>query len=272
MMSGMGDAAARWRDQLAQWAIPDEILAGADQSPWTVPTQVFARRADASVRRPIGASYRRASEASGEDGTVLDVGCGAGAASLPLGRPIVAVDTSPEMLAALTERAQGLGLPVRTVLGRWPDVAAQTPAADVVVCHHVAYNAPDLDAFAAALTDHARRRVVLELTPRHPMSPLNPLWTRLYGLARPEHPTADDAVAVLRELGLTPNVETGPRPPRTEYQDLADLVAVTRRRICLPPERDNELRAALLDLGVDPAHPADLGSTPDDLITLWWDV
>ena len=272
MMAGMGDAAARWRDQLAQWAIPDEIMGGADQSPWTMPTQVFARRADASVRRPIGASYRRASEASGEDGTVLDVGCGAGAASLPLGRPIVAVDTSPEMLAALTERAQGLGLPVQTVLGRWPDVAPKTPAADVVVCHHVAYNAPDLDAFAAALTDHARRRVVLELTPRHPMSPLNPLWTRLYGLARPDHPTVDDAIAVLEEIGITPTVETSPRPPRAEYASVDDLVAVTRGRLCLPPARDDELRTALSALGVDPDHPRDLGATPDHLITLWWDV
>jgi SAM-dependent methyltransferase len=272
MMAGMGDAAEYWRDQLAQWAIPADILAGAEESPWTVPTQVFARRADASVRQPVGASYRRASEASGEDGTVLDVGCGAGAASLPLGRPIVAVDTSADMLAALTERALGLGLPVRTVQGRWPDVAPQTPAADVVVCHHVAYNSPDLDAFAAALTDHARRRVVLELTPRHPMSPLNPLWTRLHGLARPEHPTADDAVAVLRELGLDPHVESSPRPPRGGYRSLDDLVAVTRGRLCLPPGRDPELRAALLDLGVDPEHPADLARTPDTVITLWWDV
>jgi SAM-dependent methyltransferase len=272
MMADMGDAAARWRDQLAQWAIPAEILAGADESPWAVPTQVFVRRADASVRRPMGNSYRRASEASGEDGTVLDVGSGAGAASLPLGRPIVAVDTSAELLAALTDRAQGLGLPVQAIQGRWPDVADRTPAADVVVCHHAAYNAPELDVFCAALTDHARRRVVLELTANHPMTPLNPLWTRLYALPRPDRPTADDAVAVLREIGITPTVEVGPHPPRGEYKDLADLVAVTRRRLCLTPDRDDDLRDALLHLGVDPFHPADLAPTPDTLITLWWNT
>jgi SAM-dependent methyltransferase len=263
----MGAAAQRWRDALAEWAIPDEILVAAPRSPWSLPTQVFARRADASVLRPDGASYRRAAEVPG---TVLDVGCGAGAAGLPLGRPIVGVDSSTQMLAAFTERANRLGLEASTVEGRWPDVADRTPPADVVVCHHVVYNAPDLDAFAAALTDHARRRVVLELTPRHPMSALNPLWTRLQGVIRPERPTWEDARDVLTELGLHPTAETSPRQGRTEYAGLDDLVEVTRVRLCLPPERDGELREALLDLGVDPEHPRDL--SVDEVVTLWWDV
>jgi hypothetical protein len=29
---------------------------------------------------------------------------------------------------------------------------------------------------------------------------------------------------------------------------------------------------ALLDLGVDPAHPMDLGSAGRELVTLWWDL
>ena len=81
----MGTAADRWREQLLAWAIPPEILAAVADSPWTVPTDVFARRADTSVAAPEGASYRRAREALGDGGTVLDVGSGAGAASLPLG-------------------------------------------------------------------------------------------------------------------------------------------------------------------------------------------
>ena len=39
--------------------------------------------------------------------------------------------------AAAFERA---GVTHREVLGRWPDVAADVAAADVVVCHHVVYN------------------------------------------------------------------------------------------------------------------------------------
>jgi SAM-dependent methyltransferase len=263
-------AAERWREQLAAWAIPPEILAAVPDSPWTVPTEVFARRADTSVAAPTGASYLRAREALVDGGTVLDVGCGAGAASLPLGAPITGVDVSPDMLAALAARAQRLGLEARTIEGRWPDVADETPAADVVVCHHVAYNVPDLGDFATALTDHARRRVVLELTPYHPMTPLNPLWTALHGIARPTGPTSRDAVDVLREVGIEAELEKGPRPPRDPYPSFADMVAVTRRRLCLLPQRDSDVAAELLRLGVDPERPRDLLPPEDTLVTLWW--
>ena len=33
----MTAAARRWADQLAAWAIPDEILATAPESPWSLP-------------------------------------------------------------------------------------------------------------------------------------------------------------------------------------------------------------------------------------------
>ena len=268
----MDTAADRWQRELLAWAIPPEILAAVADSPWAVPTDVFARRADTSVAAPEGASYRRARAALGDGAMVLDVGAGAGAASLPLGCPITAVDVSPDMLAALTARAHRLGLPVHTIEGRWPDIAAMTPVADVVVCHHVAYNVPDLGPFSIALTEHARRRVVLELTANHPMAALNPLWTAMHGITRPSGPTAWDAVDVLREIGISPEIETGPRPPRPEYPSFDDLVAITRKRVCLPPERDAELAQALRLLGVDPHHPRDL-PPPDDIVaTVWWNT
>jgi SAM-dependent methyltransferase len=266
----MGGAADRWREGLLTWAIPPEILAAVADSPWAIPADIFARRADTSVAAPEGASYRRAREAVGEGGSVLDVGSGAGAASLPLGCPITAVDVSPEMLAALSTRAQRLGLPAHTIEGRWPDVARQTPVVDIVVCHHVAYNVPDLGPFVAALTEHARRRVVLELTANHPMAALNPLWTAMHGISRPSGPTYRDAINVLRELGIDPQMESGPRPPRPEYPSFDDLVAITRRRVCLPPEREAELAQTLLRLGVDPQHPRDLPPPQDVVVTLWW--
>jgi hypothetical protein len=79
-------------------------------------------------------------------------------------------------------------------------------------------------------------------------------------------------MAVLREAGIAANREIGPRPPRPEYEDFDELVAVTRRRLCLTPDRDGELRAELLRLGVDPRHPRDLsGPDGDTVVTLWWD-
>jgi hypothetical protein len=262
-----------WREQLAAWAIPESITAAVRDSPWTLPVGPFARRAERQLAQPTGVSWERAREALGVGGTVLDVGAGAGAASLPLPdvTGLTAVDTSQSMLDDLAGRAAALERPVHTVLGRWPDVAASVPTADVVVCHHVVYNVPDLAAFALALSGHARRRVVVELTALHPMAPLNPLWTVMHGLVRPSGPTADDAAAVLRSVGLEPVVERWPRPAPVPHPSFAEMVEVTGRRLCLPPERRDELAAALVDLGVDPAQPRDLAAPDDRLVTLWWD-
>jgi hypothetical protein len=256
-------AADRWAAELAAWAIPDEILAAAPESPWGFPPALFqAPEADVGADTP---SRRRALEALPHGGVVLDVGAGGGAASLPLCPPagrLVAVDESAGMLESLAVRAAELGVGHEEVQGRWPDVAPTVPVADVVVCHHVFYNVPDLAAFALALTDHARRRVVAELTASHPLTAQAGLWRHFHGIDRPEGPTADDAVAVLREAGLDVATERFLVPPRPS-PDRAEWVAFVRRRLCLQPDRDAELDALL------PTDDALL--RPREAVALWWD-
>jgi hypothetical protein len=157
------------------------------------------------------------------------------------------------------------------VNGWWPDAASSAGVADVVVAGHVLYNIADLAPFAAALTSHARRRVVAELTERHPLTTLNPLWLRFHGIVRPDGPTADDAIAALRESGIEPEVTRWTRPAVAEHADFAELVDVTRRRLCLPVGRAGEVADALHELGADPAMPPDLGSSGRELVTLAWD-
>jgi precorrin-6B methylase 2 len=263
-------ALVSWREDLGSWAIPDHILAAVPDSPWAMPRQVFLRRTRRQVAEPVGPTYRLALEALGSGGTVLDVGAGAGATSLPLGavlRGVTAVDTDETLLSAYGERAGRLGVPVELVPGRWPDVADRVPAADVVVCGNVLYNVADLGPFARALTAHARSRVVVELTERHPLTPLNPLWERFHGITRPDRPTAQDAVAALRELGLRPAVTRWRRDAEADYATLDELAEVTRRRLCLPPARTDEVRAALREAGAPEREPAAGGRS---LVTLCW--
>jgi len=264
----------RWREDLAAWAIPEHITAAVADSPWVLPRQVFARRADRLRRDPGGPSFERAWEALDPPGSVLDVGSGAGAACLPLAPRITtltAVDADDGMLGLLAGRAGEAGLAARTVHGRWPDVGGQAGPADVVTCHHVVFNVPDLGPFLAALTGHARRRVVIETAAAHPLTSLNPLWLRFHGLRRPEGPTAADTIGILAAMGHDPRHTGWSRPAGADYGSMAELVEVTRRRLCLPPERAGEVEAALVELGINPGQPGDLGSSGRDVVTIWWE-
>lgn len=259
-----GTAASRWGDALAEWSVPDEILAGAGRSPWGHPVSRFAARADAEVLAPSGASFERAVEAledaeatRGVAGTVLDVGAGAGAASLPLmpwASAITAIDPSAEMLAAFSDRAtalagEGDGPPVRirTLQGSWPDLAGEAGVHDVVVCHHVAFNVAEIGPFVAALTAAAAHGVVVEIPPLHPLTWLNPLWEKFHGLRRPDVPSADDLVAVLHEQDV--RALTVDRWVRAEAETMTpeERVALVTRRLCLPAGREPEVAVQLAD-------------------------
>jgi SAM-dependent methyltransferase len=273
-MTDLEERLERWRADLAAWAIPEHITAAVTESPWVLPRQVFARRADRVSATPSGPSYQRAWAALDPPGSVLDVGSGAGAASLPLlprATSLTAVDTDGGMLEELSERSAAAGITARTVLGRWPEAAAEAGPADVVTCHHVFYNVPGIQAFVTTLTGSARRRVVAEMTAQHPLVSLNALWLRFHGLRRPVAPTAADLIQILDAMGLRPGHETWRRPGGRDYASFAETVDVTRRRLCLPPERAAEVAAALAESGIDPENPEDLGSSGRDVVTIWWD-
>ena len=196
-------AAERWSDTLAEWAIPQEILDVAPESPWGFPSRVFAQAARDALAGPPSLTHQRARDSlPPSGGVVLDVGAGVGAASLPLAPPagrVVAVDESAAMLDKLAQLARGR-VAVELIEGRWPDVAERVAPVDVVVCAHVVYNVAALGEFVAALHARARRRVVVEFTAVHPQAVLSPLWRHFWGLDRPSLPTADDALAAeLRE-------------------------------------------------------------------------
>ena len=258
------DATRRWSEALASWAVPDEILAQAPESPWGFAPQVFADAARVALTAPPTPTHRRCAEVLPPGGTVLDVGAGGGAASLPLAGVadlVVAVDESSGMLDELV-RLAGDTVRVETVVGRWPDVADQVPQVDVVLCANVVYNVAGLDSFVAALSAAARVRVVLELTAVHPLSWLSPLWQHFWGLTRPTAPVADDALAVVTAtLGVTPATERWHRAhPLAAHAD-AGRVEWVRRRLCLTVAADAEIAGLL-------THPGHL--EPVEMVTAWW--
>ena len=266
-------ALERWREQLDGWAIPEEILAAAPESPWGFPVGLFRSRARRAGSGPATPSNLEAARHLPPGGGVLDVGAGGGAASLPLAAKaglLVAVDESPGMVAAFLAAAEAAGVPAEGVEGRWPEVAGRVGPADVVVCHHVLYNVADLAPFVTALTGHARRRVVAELTERHPLAGLRPLWRRFHGLDRPDGPDAGDAAAALAALGLEVTRQDWESPDRFGHDDFDELVAFTRRRLCLPASRDPEVAQALLEQGTRQVGGVWVSGQPRRVVTLSW--
>jgi SAM-dependent methyltransferase len=262
--TGTGTAAARWTAMMDARRVPDDIVAHAPASPYRQDPERFR-----AASEPPDTPSRRAALAllagTPEDRRVLDVGCGAGAASLALAGEIdhvVGVDPASDMLAAFAAACLERGVPYQAVLGTWPDAAEDAGDAPLVLCHHVGYDTADLAGFAAGLTAAARTGVVLELHAEHPQAWLDPLWRRFHGLVRPEPPTADDALAVLAELGIAPDVQRWTAGPRPAEHPEARAVRVARR-LCLPPERVPEVAAVLAD------EPG-LAGSPRERVTVTW--
>ncbi|WP_236050408.1 class I SAM-dependent methyltransferase [Nonomuraea cypriaca] len=261
------ELAARWRERLGSWAIPDEIMAKAPVDPWGHSPERFGTRTDRALADPDdGPTMTRLAEGLPAKGTLLDVGSGPGAASLPLRERIghlYAVDSSAPMLEGLRSRAEKLGVPVTTVEGRWPDVADQVPVADAAIAAHVVYNVPDLAEFLRALDGRTNGRVVLELSHTHPMSWMTPLWQHFHGVDRPVRPIAEDCVALAAALGFPVHVEER-EAPLERFSSLEELAASVCRRVCLDPSRAEEVGRTAVELGMWPVPR-------DRWVTIWWE-
>jgi SAM-dependent methyltransferase len=267
-----------WGADLRSWAIPDKILAAAPETPYGFPKELFRHRGERAFAGAPTPTTVRALEALPSGGSVLDVGAGGGATSVPLvdrAGLITGVDSQDDMLPAFVQAVERAGGRAESVAGDWLTVAPDLAVADVVVSGHVAYNVPDLAAFFKALHEHARHRVVTELTAHHPLMWMNDLWLTFHDVRRPTRPSADDAVAVLGELGVIAR-----REERSETDEVAgggferreDAVALVRRRLCLGAERDGEIAVALGDRLRERAGLWTAGPPHQSVVTLWWDT
>ncbi len=232
-------AAARWRDQLEGWSLPEGLLDAVPWDPYAWPADLFARRDRSTEPPPLIDVVRRTRPRS-----VLDIGAGTGGSCLVLaeqGVSVIAVERDGAMATRLRQEAARRGVDVEIVEGSWPEAARGVPTVDVATAAHVVHNVADLPPFLRAMADHAHR-IVLQEFERHPWSHLGPYYEALHGLARPAGPTVDDLVAVIHEVfGLVPSVEWWETGLPMAFADRRDLLAFYGRRLVLPEARWSEL-------------------------------
>ncbi len=228
MSVAASSASRRWqrlvRTRLATVALLDPDRDGIPPAFWDDRAERYARRvADTVAHDPLLPRIRPHVDA---DTVVLDVGAGTGRFSLALAgdaREVVALDPSAGMLRILTEQARAQEVSnVRTVLGRLEDL--DDVSGDVLLCAHVLPVLPDARSFLARLDRIARRRVFVYLGAGNSDLRTDPLWRHFHRQARPPAPTYLDAVAVLRELGITAQVEVVEVPTSDRYATVAEAV------------------------------------------------
>jgi len=158
------------------------------------------------------------------------------------------------------------GVPVRAGFALGSYAAFKQVGSDVMVMGDLVLLDQEVPAVMSGLFSGG-----LEVTAVHPLAALNPLWLRFHGITRPESPTAADLLAILSAMGLRARHTRWNRPAERDYASVGELGEVTRRRLCLPPERASDVEAALLDLGTQPGCPGDLGSSGREVVTMWWE-
>jgi hypothetical protein len=120
----------------------------------------------------------------------------------------------------------------------------------------------DIGPFLLALNSHARRRVVIEMPTRHPLTSMSAAWKHFWKLDRPSDPSSEDLLNVIREIGISASIQywSGPLRDRVDIDQDADFLRI---RLCLPLERLPEVREFLL------ANPV---PSQREIATIWWDV
>ncbi len=186
-------------------------------------------------------------ELAPEDGSVLDVGGGAGRFAIPLalrrGASATVVDPSPSMLEQLEASVSEVeGANVTGVDAEWE--AARVEAADMVLCSHVVYGVADIRPFLQKLHDHARQRVVLVSFVDSPQAGVAPLWEPVYGERRINLPALPELMNVLWEMGIYPSVRMLPPTGPHTFESVEAAIEEVSGRLFIGSDTERRQRLA----------------------------
>lgn len=115
IVSRVNAAAERWAQGLEEWAIPQAILDQAPQVPFVFPPEMFAAPPADHVSE--SRSTQLAAEVVANGGSLLDIGCGGGAAAFAVAPPathLVGTDRQKGMCELFARTAEDRGISCET--------------------------------------------------------------------------------------------------------------------------------------------------------------
>ncbi len=121
----MNAAADQWARELGEWAVPAEILQQAPKVPFVFPPEMFAAPPPDSESQSLPTRLARGALADGR--SVLDIGCGGGAAAFAVAPPatrLIGTDRQEDMTKLFARTAEDRGISCETYPGPWPEAVA----------------------------------------------------------------------------------------------------------------------------------------------------
>ena len=208
-----GPAARRHDAMVAAREAQYRRTRGAEADFWGA----VAARFRADPRRPLDPFLDRLASYLRPEDVLVDVGGGAGRNSLPMAlrcREVINVEPSAGMVAEFEACAREAGIAnARCVQRGW--LEAEGVEGDLLLAAHVTYFVPEIAPFVEKLDRSARRRVVIAVLTPPPPNQLAPFFELVYGEEQAPAPGPDELLAVLREMGIEPEVvDIGPAAAR----------------------------------------------------------
>ena len=235
----------------------------------------FAPAFRADPRRTDDEVLKRLVSRVRSDGTLLDVGGGAGRFALALAlhcRHVTVVEPSESMLQELRETAQQTGVENLGIEeASWED--AEVDAADVVLCSHVVYGVADIAPFVRKLQAHARDLVLMPMFIGSPQAGISPFWRHVHGEDRVDLPALPEFLQVLWELEIYPDLEMVETTPGQTFESKEKAIEQLRQRLYVVggTEEERALKTAAADLLVDTADGVAVrGTKPRRLAIISW--